>query len=743
MVIFGHGFYPFNVYKVRKRWALGFIFEVFPFNAPRVFRYDHTNYARWGSVYLADCHQLPIEVLSEFQDGNFVVKRSAGTFNQVDPDQSQEWLNATGKKGGGIVGITRTPSALSRWSLSYNLRSHISLLTKVMYDVNPDDILTHKDASKSRQVTDAVYEDSLVDAMKRFRVFDLLYERDQLINIVTKDKATDMIKESLLSAANLGQISLENFVKDRLIPNIETSSLQVPLRSVLKKSCSLTFDSLYKVQVVPKAVEKKKILKADRNILQRLVIAYKAGREVDLEQILKHELLPVPISIADTSGALKSGNKSVVLEDILQDVDVRARVENVGESPALIIDGQALVQSMKTHGMKTFGDFADEFVSTVVRKGAMYSRVDVLFDRYREQSIKSGTRSRRAKGQQPVRRVIENKDVPLPNNFSAFLSLNDNKKDLAAFLSEQIILHAPTEKTVVTAGGFLDENSVKCNDEFLDISALHASHEEADTRIVLHAIHCAKESTCSSVVVLASDTDVLLLLVSFFSEINIQLWMVAGTSAKPKNIPIHAVVEKTFTSPEMCTNLLAFHALTGCDTTSFFFGISKKTGFKVYKDNVGLLGGFGEGNLTEQKIVDCEKFVCKLYNQGTVSSTDSVRNILFGKSKSPENMPPTSDALHLHIKRAHYQALVWRQANISNPTLPSPTEMGWKLNEGILVPILMTLDPIPESCLDLIACSCTTGCKTLRCGCKRNNLLCMDLCKCKVTSKEQCRNSIR
>ena len=202
---------------------------------PWFFRYDHTNYARWGSVYLADCHQLPIELLSEFQDGNFVVKRSAGTFNQVDPGQSQEWLNATGKKGGGIVGITRTPSALSRWSLSYNLRSHISLLSKVMYDVNPDDILTHKDASKSRQVTDAVYEDSLVDAMKRFRVFDLLYERDQLINIVTKDKATDMIKESLLSAANLGQISLENFVKDRLIPNIETSSLQVPFRSVLKK----------------------------------------------------------------------------------------------------------------------------------------------------------------------------------------------------------------------------------------------------------------------------------------------------------------------------------------------------------------------------------------------------------------------------------------------------------------------------------------------------------------------------
>lgn len=45
-------------------------------------------------------HQLPEPVLSEFQKGNFVVKRSAHKFNQVDPDQAMEWINGTGKKGG-------------------------------------------------------------------------------------------------------------------------------------------------------------------------------------------------------------------------------------------------------------------------------------------------------------------------------------------------------------------------------------------------------------------------------------------------------------------------------------------------------------------------------------------------------------------------------------------------------------------------------------------------------------------
>jgi hypothetical protein len=62
---------------------------------PWFFRYDHTNYSRWGAVYLADATQLPAEILQEFRAGNFVVKQSNAKYNQVDSDQSQEWLNTT------------------------------------------------------------------------------------------------------------------------------------------------------------------------------------------------------------------------------------------------------------------------------------------------------------------------------------------------------------------------------------------------------------------------------------------------------------------------------------------------------------------------------------------------------------------------------------------------------------------------------------------------------------------------
>ena len=86
-----------------------------------IMQYNHTNYARWGSVYVSEMQPLPEEVKAEFPAGNFVVKCGKQLFNQVNPDQSQEWLKGTGKKYGGIMDKMNTPSALSRWALSYNM----------------------------------------------------------------------------------------------------------------------------------------------------------------------------------------------------------------------------------------------------------------------------------------------------------------------------------------------------------------------------------------------------------------------------------------------------------------------------------------------------------------------------------------------------------------------------------------------------------------------------------------------
>ena len=55
------------------------------------------------------------------------------------------------------------------------------------------------------------------------------------------------------------------------------------------------------------------ILQVDRSIMQRLIAAYQAGREVNMSENMKHELMPVPISLANIDGTLRTGDKSLLV----------------------------------------------------------------------------------------------------------------------------------------------------------------------------------------------------------------------------------------------------------------------------------------------------------------------------------------------------------------------------------------------------------------------------------------------
>jgi hypothetical protein len=153
---------------------------------------------------------------------------------------------------------------------------------------------------------------------------------------------------------------------------------------------------------------------------------------------------------------------------------------------------------------------------------------------------------------------------------------------------------------VVTGGGFISEDQADSNDKSLNLDNLRATHEEADMRMLLHMLHCKKVSNYRTIAVSATDTDVFLLLLHHAYGMDIKIWMMAGTSKSPENIPIHSVLETNLPTRRMAQNLLAFHSITGCDTTFFFYGISKKKAYKVYEQDVNLLEGIGEAELTDE-----------------------------------------------------------------------------------------------------------------------------------------------
>ena len=102
------------------------------------------------------------------------------------------------------------------------------------------------------------------------------------------------------------------------------------------------------------------------------------------------------------------------------------------------------------------------------------------------------------------------------------------------------------------------------------------------------------------------------------------------------------------------------------------------------------------------------------------------------KGRLPDGIPPTANALKLHIYMAIYQAsYCWAQSLSKIPSLPDPCEWGWKM-EGKHYEIIWT--SIPEASKmgnELICCGCKyeKGCQG-RCKCIQASLPCTALFNC-------------
>ena len=140
--------------------------------------------------------------------------------------------------------------------------------------------------------------------------------------------------------------------------------------------------------------------------------------------------------------------------------------------------------------------------------------------------------------------------------------------------------------------------------------------------------------------------------------------------------------------------------------------------------------------------VCCEPFICSLYtnNKKAGSSVNDIRYWLFcQKGQKNENLPPTQDSLTLHVKRAHYQTMVWRRALQRKQDLPSPAGNGWEIRSGVLHPVLMTKDAAPTGLIELTVCNCKTSfCRRTVYRCQAEGLACTESCSCMAS--EDCKN---
>lgn len=176
------------------------------------------------------------------------------------------------------------------------------------------------------------------------------------------------------------------------------------------------------------------------------------------------------------------------------------------------------------------------------------------------------------------------------------------------------------------------------------------------------------------------------------SEHSPEIWIDSGTSKHPKYIPVHSINQ----APSVIDILMAFHAVTGCDTTSQFSGKGKHTCWKVFLKEPDLLQAiYVSAEFSEDARKGAEKYVCHLFHYGNCGSLNEVRLKMFVKGKSSiEALPPPEDALSFHLMRSNYQAFIWRTALTNDTDLPSPDGNGWTIKTGKLTPV----QPVPNSC---------------------------------------------
>lgn len=264
----------------------------------------------------------------------------------------------------------------------------------------------------------------------------------------------------------------------------------------------------------------------------------------------------------------------------------------------------------------------------------------------------------------------------------------------------------PVNIDFVTSGGFNNISDYRSN-FLLDDDVrylLQSHHEEADTRILLHALS-AKKTGYTRCIIDCKDTNVLVLLAHFKEYLTPEVWIKVGNKDTSRLIAVHDINM----NPRLLKNLPAFHALTGCDTTSQFSGIGKKSCWKTYLLYCSLLDGVGSKQFDEDLFKKMNEFVIKLYTSNPdVSSLDDLRG-LQAVSKTIDKLPPTTDSLRQHCLRVFYQTKIWLNSLNPNPVLPDFSDYGWKVENGQVVPVLQLQQAFPKEVAILTTCGCKKG----------------------------------
>ena len=170
-------------------------------------------------------------------------------------------------------------------------------------------------------------------------------------------------------------------------------------------------------------------MRSDCSLFSQLFIAAQA-RDINMEEFFSHENHPWPPALSLHGKLHLPGNKS----ELLVCIDPSIQPEPPSHFDAKIFDGAAMVHILPYKNKCTFGEYSDTiFIPWTKRQLQSSTRIDIIWDRYYPDSLKSITHEKRGKG---VRRKVS-RNAKLPASFARFLQDYRNKEELFLLRSQK------------------------------------------------------------------------------------------------------------------------------------------------------------------------------------------------------------------------------------------------------------------------------------------------------------------
>ena len=204
----------------------------------------------------------------------------------------------------------------------------------------------------------------------------------------------------------------------------------------------------------------------------------------------------------------------------------------VGEQGAVVVDAMAVVQQLGSSNTSSCKILADNINQWLYKYVQSHQSVHMVFDHYDvRMPLKQQTRERRmASTKTPMGKSHICRDAaPIRTTFKQFVASIKAKDSLTDYLANKILDHYQSHDTEVIVS---TQRGARSNHG--DVDGLSSTQEEADTLLILHALHAVR--TGSDVQIMSPDTDVLLLALWRYPQLGHNPSFVTGVGVKKRKI---------------------------------------------------------------------------------------------------------------------------------------------------------------------------------------------------------------